>query len=264
MSKVEDYNENYRQGWVSLYRSIKNHWLFDNDKWFKWWVLMLFEVNHSQKKFTLGYNIYNIESGQSANSLRTWSKIFNTTPKTVDSFFKLLQKDKMILRKTLGKGKQSTTLITIENYNGYQAPSKHKVNIKETQGKRKGGTNNNYNNYNNDNNIINFEKLLLFINSKTNRNFQVINKTIKSKYKARLKDGYTNKDILIAIVNAVNSDYHKETNFKYLTPEFFSRATTIDKYSNTTEQDSDVLTHGNKDKREAEIEFVRKLREGVK
>ena len=50
---------------------------------------------------------------------------------------------------------------------------------------------------------------------------------------ARLKDGYSKQDILDAISNSIKSDYHKGENFKYLTPEFFSRAVTLDKYSNT-------------------------------
>lgn len=83
------------------------------------------------------------------------------------------------------------------------------------------------------NNTINFDKLLLFLNSLTKRNFKLINEATKKKYIARLKEGYTNNDIANAMKNAVNSDYHKENNFTYLTPEFFSRAVTLDKYSNT-------------------------------
>lgn len=79
---------------------------------------------------------------------------------------------------------------------------------------------------------IDFEKLIEFINKNTDRNFKVINETIKKKYYARLKEGYTKKDILDAVSNAVKSDYHKGENFKYLTPEFFSRSVTLDKYSN--------------------------------
>ena len=86
------------------------------------------------------------------------------------------------------------------------------------------------------NNNINFDKLLSFLNSKTGRNFKVINKTVKGKYLARLKEGYKKDDILNAIINAVNSDYHKENNFKYLTPEFFSRSETLDKYSNVNDK----------------------------
>ena len=92
--------------------------------------------------------------------------------------------------------------------------------------------NNTINNNTINNNTINFDKLLSFLNSKTGRNFKIINEATKKKYKARLKEGYTKDDILNAIINAVNSEYHKENNFRYLTPEFFSRAVTLDKYSN--------------------------------
>ena len=81
-------------------------------------------------------------------------------------------------------------------------------------------------------NTINFDKLLSFLNSKIDRNFKLVNKKVQGKYLARLKEGYTKFDILDAISNAVNSDFHKESNFKYLTPEFFSRSETLDKYSN--------------------------------
>ena len=80
---------------------------------------------------------------------------------------------------------------------------------------------------------IDFEKLKDFISQKTGRNFRFINKTVKGKYYARLKEGYTKQDILDAVSNAVKSDYHKGENFAYLTPEFFSRSETLDKYSNT-------------------------------
>ena len=89
----------------------------------------------------------------------------------------------------------------------------------------------------NNNNTINFDKLLSFLNSHTKRNFKIINEATKKKYRARIKDGYNSKDIANAIENAVNSDYHKDNNFTYLTPEFFSRAVTLDKYSNVNKSE---------------------------
>ena len=68
---------------------------------------------------------------------------------------------------------------------------------------------------------IDFEKLKDFINQKTGRTFRLVNKQVQGKYLARLKEGYSKKDILDAVSNAVKSDYHKEENFKYLTPELF-------------------------------------------
>ena len=80
--------------------------------------------------------------------------------------------------------------------------------------------------------ILDFVKLLSFINQKTGRKFKTINKDIKRKYYARLKDGYTKQDILNAVINAANLQYHKDNGCQHLTPEFFSRATTLDKYGN--------------------------------
>lgn len=84
---------------------------------------------------------------------------------------------------------------------------------------------------------IDFDKLLGFINLKTKRSFRIINDNVKKKYKTRLKDGYTSKDIANAIENACNSQNHKENNYQYLTPEFFSRADILDKYGASTEKD---------------------------
>lgn len=137
-------------GWISLYRSIQKHWVFSNDSWFKWWVIMLFEANHTDNKITLGYNIFEIKRGQTANSLRTWSSIFGVGTKTVVKFFNLLEKDGMITRETIGKGKQSTTLINITNYEEYQRVKETQGGTQRgTRGKREGDTNNNNNKENN-------------------------------------------------------------------------------------------------------------------
>ncbi len=91
--------------------------------------------------------------------------------------------------------------------------------------------------------LIDFKILLEFINKKTARGFKVINSSLKNKYKARLKEGYTKDDIKKAIENACIEPYHKENNLKYLTPEFFSRATTIDKYSTILKNKKEPITY---------------------
>lgn len=88
-------------------------------------------------------------------------------------------------------------------------------------------------------NSINFSGLLKFINHILGKNYQVINIQIKNKYNARLKDGYTKEQIMSAIINASKDAYHVETKFKYLTPEFFSRSTIIDKYGFTSTKENE-------------------------
>lgn len=142
--EVNEYQENYKTGWIKVYRSIKNHWIFENEKFLKWWFILLFEVNHKDSKMNLGYELHDIKKGESANSLRTWATLFNTNTKSVTRFFNLLEKDNMINRKTIGKGKQSTTLVTVTNYSSYQIQNEtQETTQKTTQGKRKRDTNKN-------------------------------------------------------------------------------------------------------------------------
>ena len=102
----------------------------------------------------------------------------------------------------------------------------------------------------NDNDIYNidYQALLEFVNKTFGRNFKVITDKVKRAYKKLLKDGYKKEDIINAIKNCKENQYHKDNNYQYCTPEFFSRAETIDKYADRTivsESDS-ILAHLNK------------------
>ena len=92
---------------------------------------------------------------------------------------------------------------------------------------------------------IDFKILLNFINEKTKRKYRVINKSVKNKYNARLKDGYTKEDIKNSIINAIKAKHHIENGFQYLTPEFFSRSSTLDKYSSKKQEKKKTKFIGN-------------------
>ena len=95
---------------------------------------------------------------------------------------------------------------------------------------------------------IDYQALLDFVNKTFGRNFKVITDKVKRAYKKLLKDGYKKEDIINAIKNCKDNSYHKENNYQYCTPEFFSRSETIDKYADrtiVTESDS-ILAHLNK------------------
>ena len=55
---------------------------------------------------------------------------------------------------------------------------------------------------------------------------------VRSQFLARLQDGYKGGDFVNAMKNAMADKYHKETNFRYLTPEFFSREDKLDLWLN--------------------------------
>jgi uncharacterized phage protein (TIGR02220 family) len=97
----------------------------------------------------------------------------------------------------------------------------------------------------NDINIIDFESLLLLLQATFKRKFRVMNDKVKRSYKARIKEGYTIDDIHNAIKNCQANAYHKDNNYQYCTPEFFSRADILDKYADrtiVTESDA-ILAH---------------------
>ncbi len=83
--------------------------------------------------------------------------------------------------------------------------------------------------------VFNFDAYLETLNKVFDREFRVVNSKIRSKIKARLKEGYTKQDIANAIYNCKDSEYHKENNYQYCTAEYFSRSDTLDKFSNLKE-----------------------------
>ena len=85
---------------------------------------------------------------------------------------------------------------------------------------------------------IDFDALILFINKTFGRSFKKVSIQVKAKYNARLKDGYTKEDFLTAIINCSKLQFHIDNNFQYCTPEYFSRAEILDKYSSTTIQEN--------------------------
>jgi hypothetical protein len=85
------------------------------------------------------------------------------------------------------------------------------------------------------NDNVNWNKLIEIFNLTFSKNSKVIGQSTRKKYHARLKEGYTKNDIIEAMKNAKKDSYHKETDFKYCTLEFFSRADKIDRFINQKE-----------------------------
>lgn len=72
-----------------------------------------------------------------------------------------------------------------------------------------------------------------FLNEKVGKKYKGDTKSEKQ-FGARLKDGYTLENFQLAIENAVNDPFHKETGFKHLTAEFFTRQDKLEKFLNAT------------------------------
>jgi uncharacterized phage protein (TIGR02220 family) len=87
---------------------------------------------------------------------------------------------------------------------------------------------------------VDWAKLLKIFNDKTGKSHRIVNNTVKSKIKARLREGYTKQDIIKAITNAANDDFHKEGKYRYLTLDYIGRADIIDRYTNIETEDDKI------------------------
>ena len=106
-------------GWIKLHRTIMKHWVFQDAEYFRAWCIILMQVNHEPKKVLIHGKIYECERGQSLLSLNSWVKEFGVNKwsiQKVRTFFKLLEKDKMINI----EGSNKTTRITVCKYDDYQ------------------------------------------------------------------------------------------------------------------------------------------------
>ncbi|HDA0346096.1 TPA: DnaD domain-containing protein [Staphylococcus aureus] len=158
-------------GWISIDRSIQNHWLFKEKRTFskfEAWIYLLMEANHSKAKVPIGNQIVTVERGQRLTSILTLSDLINWSRFKVKTFLDLLESDGMLEVKTTSK----YTLITIVNYDFYQSEQgrnqhqndikptskQHQSNINPTSKQHQTNTNNNDNKDNNEKNVNNEKK----------------------------------------------------------------------------------------------------------
>lgn len=156
------------KGWISIYRSIQEHWLWQEKPYDKAhaWIDLLLSANHKENKVLLGNELILIEAGSFITSQSKLMNSWGWGNTKVRNFLKLLAKDNMI--KYSG---ENYTLIKIINYEMYQKQTdtnqvvpmnsenqqtsdKLVTNRKQTGNKLRANTNNNDNNDNNDNKNI--------------------------------------------------------------------------------------------------------------
>ena len=134
--------KNLVEGWLKLYRSIQNHWLWEDKPFSRGqaFVDLLLMANHKDNKILFNGELIEVKRGSRITSLRQLSEAWGWSTKKTKKFLELLEKDSMITVKSDNK----KTLVTIENYGVYQevgnteeTQEKHQGNSEETQRKKK-------------------------------------------------------------------------------------------------------------------------------
>lgn len=136
-------------GWISLHRSITQHWLWSAEEFSKGqaWVDLLLNANHKPATVMIKGKVYKLGRGQQCRSMLTLSKQWKWSRGKVKRFIDALKNDSMLTIET----DTCTSVITICNYSDFQGDDTASDTTDEQQTDNGRGTNNNVNNVNNDN-----------------------------------------------------------------------------------------------------------------
>ena len=216
-------------GWIKLYRSIRENWLWDDQPFDKRsaWIDILMMVNHKPRKTLLGNEIIEVDRGERVTSIRNLCERWGWSNTKVYNFLKLLEEDEMIEVKSDTK----KTTVKVLNYEKYQGSNNGKNDSEATEKRRKNDakatqkhTNKNVKNVKNEKKITEiwdfycstFEGIY---------NARKLSKKRKGHINARL-ESFSLDEIKKAVSNIRESDWHigKNPNGKvYATPDFIFR-----------------------------------------
>lgn len=118
-------------GWISLYRQIKESWIWKDKEPFdkrSAWIDLLLTVNYKNKKIPFENGFLEIEKGQTLTSIKQLSEKWKWSRHKVSDFLDRLEQDTMIVQVRDTR----KTLISIVNYGKYQDVIKKKDILSDT------------------------------------------------------------------------------------------------------------------------------------
>lgn len=112
-------------GWISLYRQIKESWIWKDKEPFdkrSAWIDLLLTVNYKDQKIPFENGFIEIEKGQTLTSIKQLAEKWKWSRHKVSDFLDRLEQDTMIIQVRDTR----KTLISIVNYSKYQDVIKKK------------------------------------------------------------------------------------------------------------------------------------------
>ena len=104
-------------GYIRIYRTLKDHWVWRNSKQLRCWLDLLLSVAWESGVFVSGKKKYTVERGQIVGSIRYFANRWNVARQTASTYLSSFESENMIKRKKIG----NDTVVTIINYDKYQA-----------------------------------------------------------------------------------------------------------------------------------------------
>ncbi|MHC1720833.1 MAG: conserved phage C-terminal domain-containing protein [Clostridiaceae bacterium] len=204
------------QGWIKTYRSIKQHWIWEDKPFRKGqaWLDILLSANHKDIKIYSKGELKDVKAGSFLTSDNILATKWGWTRKSVRKFLTVLEIEKMVTTERTSKG----TTLSVVNWEFYQcegtSEDTRKGTAEGTSRVQAGYTNKN------DNNIKNniYSRVVDYLNQKAGTNFRTTTKKTQSLISARIKDGFTLKEFEKVIDVKVREWKNTEME-KYLRPE---------------------------------------------
>jgi hypothetical protein len=123
--------EKIMEGWIKIYRQIRNHWIWKDKEPFdkrSAWIDLLLSVNHKSKKVPFENDFIEIERGQTLTSIKQLAERWSWSRHKVSDYLNQLEQDTMIVQVRDTR----KTLISIVNYSKYQPALEEKDILGDT------------------------------------------------------------------------------------------------------------------------------------
>ena len=117
------------QGWVTIHRSIRDHWLWEDEPFTKAqaWIDLIMMANHEERDILLGSEVLKVKRGNIITSTVKLSNMWGWSRKKVSNFLDRLEMEQMIVHIKHTK----RTALEIVNYEKYQVNGTVKEQKKE-------------------------------------------------------------------------------------------------------------------------------------
>lgn len=118
-------------GWIKVHRKILDHWVSQEPELFAFWMRLLLEANHSDKKRMFNGSLIEIRRGQTLFGLEAFEAKSGISKKKLRRYLDMLESEGMIGRQRTNK----YSLISICNYDDYQLEGRQEAGKGQSEGK---------------------------------------------------------------------------------------------------------------------------------
>jgi len=104
-------------GWVKMHRAVREHWIWQNADYFKWWTDLIMEAGYEPRRVLVRGQVVQMARGEIQTSIVELSKRWGKARSVVQKFLDLLISENMI---ELTQCSYFGTGIKLLNYGLYQ------------------------------------------------------------------------------------------------------------------------------------------------